>query len=33
MGEIAYGMAGNEPMEKSFTQASQVLHSLFIKIP
>lgn len=33
MGEIAYGMAGNEPMEKSFIQASQVLHSLFVKIP
>jgi hypothetical protein len=33
MGEIAYGMAGNEPMEKSFAQASQVLHSLFVKIP
>lgn len=32
MGEIAYGMAGNEPMERNFTQAAEVLHQLFVKI-
>lgn len=33
MGKIAYGMAGNDPMEKNFQQASEVLHTLFTKIP
>jgi len=33
MGEIAYGMAGNQPMEQNFSQAAQVLNSLFTKIP